>query len=336
MPPIRAPKLLFALSMLAAAALHAQSIFTVAGGGTDDGRAATDVGLYGTRGIAFDPAGNLYVVEHFANLVRRIDRADGTITTIAGTGGAGFGGDGGAAVRATLNGPRGISIAADGTIYIADHDNGRVRRIDAATHVITTIAGRGTQPRNDGTIGDGGAATDAYLSGPWALLATGNNLYISEAGYDGNRIRRVDLTTGKIETIAGSVDGESGSSGDGGAAKAAKLYGPEGSILRDGAGNLYFSDTYNNRVRRIDANGNITTVASGTPPDFESPLALAQDLSGNLLITTINFVKRVDKNTGAVTDILTNTSLACGMLVDADGNRSEEHTSELQSPYVIS
>src|ERR1051325_3210712 len=99
MPRIRAPKLVFALSMLAAAALHAQSIFTVAGGGTDDGRAATD--------------GGLYVVEHFANLVRRIDRANGTITTIAGTGGAGFGGDGGAAVRATLNGPRGISIAAD-------------------------------------------------------------------------------------------------------------------------------------------------------------------------------------------------------------------------------
>src|ERR1043165_5041187 len=219
MPHIRVPKIAFTLSMLAAAALHAQSIFTVAGGGTDDGRAATDVGLYGTRGLAFDPAGNLYVVEHFANLVRRIDRANGTITTIAGTGGAGFGGDGGQAVRATLNGPRGISIAADGTIYVADHENGRVRRIDAATHIITTVAGRGTQPRNDGTIGDGGPGSEAYLSGPWAVLPAGTNLYISEDGYDGNRIRRVDLTSGKIETIAGSVTGESGSSGGGGPAK---------------------------------------------------------------------------------------------------------------------
>ncbi|HEY6137405.1 MAG TPA: SMP-30/gluconolactonase/LRE family protein [Thermoanaerobaculia bacterium] len=334
MPRIRAPKLVFALSMLAAAALHAQSIFTVAGGGTDDGRAATDVGLYGTRGLAFDPAGNLYVVEHFANLVRRIDRANGTITTIAGTGGAGFGGDGGAAVRATLNGPRGIAIAADGTIYVADHENGRVRRIDAATKVITTVAGRGTQPRADGTIGDGGAATDAYLSGPWAVLAAGNNLYISEDGFDGNRIRRVDLATGKIETIAGSVTGESGASGDGGPAKSATLFGPEGSIVRDGAGNLYFSDTSNHRVRRIDANGNISTVAGGAPPDFDSPLALAFDLSGDLLITTIGFVKRVDKNRGAVTNVLTNTSLAYGMVVDGDGNIILTHDDQTVEKHI--
>jgi sugar lactone lactonase YvrE len=316
---IRVIKILVVLSLLAAT-LHAQSILTVAGGGTDDGLPATSVGLYGTRGLAFDSAGNLYVVEQFANLVRRIDRAAGTIITIAGTGGAGFGGDGGPATRATLNAPRAIAIAADGTIYISDHDNGRVRRIDPATHVITTVAGRGTAPRDDGTIGDGGPAVDAYVAGPWALLVAGNSLYISEDAYDGNRIRRVDLTNGKIETIAGSVDGESGSDGDGGPAKAAKLNGPEGSIVRDGAGNLYFSDTGNHRVRRIDANGNIGTVAAGSPPDFDSPLALAFDLSGNLLLTTINHVYRVDKSSGALTSVLTDIALAYGMLVDGDGN----------------
>jgi sugar lactone lactonase YvrE len=195
-----------------------------------------------------------------------------------------------------------------------------VRRIDPATHVITTVAGRGGAPRDDGTIGDGGPATDAFIGGPWALLVAGNNLYISEAAYNGNRIRKVDLTTGTITTIAGSVDGEPGSDGDGGPAKAAKLNGPEGSIVRDSAGNLYFSDTGNHRVRRIDANGIITTYAGGSPPDFDSPTALAFDLSGNLLIATLDRVHRVDKNSGAMSIVLTDIGLAFGMVVDSDGN----------------
>src|SRR5439155_4241273 len=179
------------------------------------------------------------------------------------------------------------------------------RRIDPVTHVITTVAGRGAAPRDDGTIGDGGPATDAFLGGPWALLIAGNSLYISEDAYNGNRIRKVDLTTGTITTIAGSVDGESGSDGDGGLAKAAKLNGPEGSIVRDSAGNLYFSDTGNHRVRRIDTNGIITTYAGGSPPDFDSPTALAFDLSGNLLIATLERVHRVDKSSGAMSTVLT-------------------------------
>src|ERR1700680_4837660 len=106
-----------------ALAAQGQSIITVAGGGTDDGHAATDVGLFGVAGLTLDNAGNLYIVEQMASQVRKV-APDGTISTVAGNGGAGFGGDGGRARRATLNHPSGIVIDSNGDIYIADHDNG--------------------------------------------------------------------------------------------------------------------------------------------------------------------------------------------------------------------
>ncbi|HEV2721448.1 MAG TPA: hypothetical protein VG323_15610 [Thermoanaerobaculia bacterium] len=195
-----------------------------------------------------------------------------------------------------------------------------MRRIDPASGVIATVAGRGATPPPDGTIGDGGAATDAYLAGPWALLVDHNVLYISEDGYDGNRIRRVDLANGTISTIAGSVAGDAGSGGDGGPATAATLNGPEGSIVRDGAGNLYFSDTGNHRVRRIDTNGNISTYAGGQPPEFDSPTELAFDASGDLLICTLDRVHKVDHATGAMTTVLTGIGLAFGMVIGSDGS----------------
>ena len=107
MPGLRRLIATAALLLTAALTAHGQSIVTVAGGGTDDGHAATDVGLFGVAGLAFDGAGNLYVTEQYANLVRKIS-TDGSITTVAGNSGAGFGGDGGRATRATLNRPRAI------------------------------------------------------------------------------------------------------------------------------------------------------------------------------------------------------------------------------------
>src|SRR2546425_7166526 len=128
--------------LLVALGAHAQSIVTVAGGGTDDGHAATDVALFGVAGLAVDSRGNLYMAEQYANLIRKVS-PDGTINTIAGNGGAGFGGDGGKATKATLRRPTAVVLNTNGDLYIADHDNGRIRRIDAVTGIISTIAGLG-------------------------------------------------------------------------------------------------------------------------------------------------------------------------------------------------
>src|ERR1700738_2007583 len=159
----------------------AQSIVTVAGGGSDDGQLATDIALFGPRGLAFDSAGRLYVVERFQGVIRRIDLQSGTVETIAGTGAAGFGGDGGPARRATLKEPRTIFIDASDNIYVADSGNGRVRKIDAKTGIITTIAGRGSE-RSDNTLGDNGPAAEAVLRQPWGIWIDRGNLYITETG----------------------------------------------------------------------------------------------------------------------------------------------------------
>src|SRR5437899_915749 len=135
-------RLIVSLALVSAAAAHAQSIFTVAGGGTDDGLPATEVGLYGVSGLAFDRAGNLYLAETDANLVRRVN-ADGTILTLAGTGGAGYAGDGSLATRATLRSPTAVAVDAGGNVYIADRGNNLGRRIDAATGIISLFAGGG-------------------------------------------------------------------------------------------------------------------------------------------------------------------------------------------------
>src|SRR5712692_8855859 len=238
---------------------HAQSIITVAGGG-DDGQQATSIALFGPRGLAFDSKGRLYVVERFQGIIRRIDLTTGTVETIAGSGAAGFGGDNGLARKATLKEPRTIFIDAADNIYISDSGNGRVRRIDAKTGIITTIAGRGSE-RSDNTIGDNGPATDAVLRGPWGIWVDRGNLFITEAGFEGQRVRKVVLSTGVITTIAGPADGSSGFEGDGGPALDAKFSAPQG-IIVDSAGNIYIADSNNHCVRRIDAaTNNISTYA---------------------------------------------------------------------------
>jgi sugar lactone lactonase YvrE len=303
----------------------------VAGGGTDDGHAATDVGLFGVAGLALDSAGNLYATEQYANLVRKIS-TDGSITTVAGNSGAGFGGDGGRATRATLNRPSDVVVDANGDLYIADHFNHRVRRIDGVTGIISTFAGRGSD-RTDGAIGDNGPAADAVLDGPTALALQGGSLYVAEDAYNGNRIRRIVLATKIITTVAGQADGSSGFSGDGGPATAAKLDGPQG-LTVDSAGNIYISDTYNHRVRRVDASsGIIDTYAGGgdraddaadgglaTAAKLEYPEALVFDRDGHLLISASGRVRRIDKNSRIVSTVTTEIGISYGMAVAKNGD----------------
>ena len=223
-------------------------------GGTfsGDGGPALSAGLDVPTAIAVDKSGNLYVTDRLNNRVRRIDRA-GVITTVAGTGEQGFSGDGGPAIEAKLSGPDGIAVDDHGNLYICDYGNRRIRKID--THdVITTIAGTGASR----TSGDGAAAIDAGLTDPSGLaLDHDGNLYVAD--FTDNRIRRID-PQGTITTIAGAHSPPSGGlSGDGGPASSAALHNPRG-IVVDRAGNIYVAEEGNQRVRRIDADGIITTV----------------------------------------------------------------------------
>src|SRR6476646_9255175 len=186
-------------------------------------------------------------------------KAQGVITTVAGSGSIGFAGDGGPATSAALSLPNGVTVDNAGNIYIVDALNRRVRKVDS-TGKISTFAGNGLPLLS----GDGGLATSAGL----ALVATvphlgvaadnAGNVYVTD--YGDNRIRKVDRA-GIISTVAGrGTLGQSGFSGDGGPAVNAELKGPSG-IALDRAGNLYIADTGNGRIRKVDTAGIITTVA---------------------------------------------------------------------------
>ena len=238
------------------------NISTVAGTGvlgySGDGGAATEAHLRLPYGVAVDGSGNLYIAGRSNNRIRKVDASTGVISTVAGSGTAGFGGDGGPATAAAarLRSPRGVAVDVSGNIYIADSLNHRIRKVDAAAGNISTVAGSGAA----GYSGDGGAATEAQLNRPHDVAADGSgNLYIADRS--NQRIRKVDASTGVISTVAGS--GTAGFGGDGGpaAAAAARLFFPQG-VTADVSGNLYIADTYNLRIRKVDAAaGNISTVA---------------------------------------------------------------------------
>ena len=226
---------------------------TTCGPSAGDGSAATSATLRGPLRTVLDGAGNLYIADNAAQNVREVQAGTGLISTVAGTGTVGYTGDGGLAINATFEQVADIALDSDGNFYVADGSNASVvRRIDAVTGVITTIAGTGSE----GYTGDGGPATSARLSGPDGIaLDNAGNLFIAD---DNNNVIR-EVSNGIITTIAGT--GTAGYSGDGGPATSAEMNDPEGLQL-DIAGNVYFPDSQNNVVRRVNvATGIITTVA---------------------------------------------------------------------------
>jgi uncharacterized protein (TIGR03437 family) len=262
--------------------------------GVGDDGLATEAILFSPFGVLLDGEGNLYIADQLNHRVRKV-APDGTITTVAGNGTAGSVGDGEAATAAALNDPCGLAMDSSGNLYIADTGNSVIRKV-TPTGTITKVAGTYTAGYSgdydpDKTDEDNGKATLAQLSHPIGLaFDAAGNLYIADTS--NNRIRKVD-TNGIITTVAGN--GSTGSLGDGGKATDAPLYNPEGVAL-DGAGNLYIADTNNGMVRKVSADGIITTVAGtgmfgysgdGGPAAAASlnyPKSIALDGSGNMFI----------------------------------------------------
>ena len=290
-----------------------QDIATVAGTGvagfSGDSGSAIGAQLNRPNAAWIDGAGNLYISDRNNHRVRKIDAA-GVITTVAGTGVAGYSGDTGSATSAQLNYPGALVMDSAGILYIMDYGNHRVRKVDA-TGIITTAAGTGVA----GYSGDGGPATSAQLNllGPAGIGMDGSgNLYIADR--NNCRVRKVDAS-GVITTVAGT--GTCGYSGDGGPATSAKLSNLS-ALMVDGSGNIYIGDQYTNqRVRKVDTAGIITTLAGtgvqghtgdggpATSAQINNPSGLAMDGMGNLYITvqSSHRVRKVDTD-GIITTII--------------------------------
>jgi sugar lactone lactonase YvrE len=338
-------------------------ITTFAGGGIGDGAPAINASLSYPAGVAVDAAGNLFIADDGNNIIRQVN-TNGSITTIAGRGGFGtYSGDGGPAIKANLGGPFRVTLDTSGNLFIADAGNDRLREI-TANGIITTVAGNGTSAYSgdggpatnaactpvsatadafgnlfivdtynqrirkvdsngiittvagngtDAFSGDGGAAISASLSYPYDVaIDSVGNLLIAERG--NNRIRKVD-SSGIITTIAGNgatnLNGQGIYSGDGGAATNAGLFGPSGVAL-DASGNVFITDTFNQRIRKVSTNGIITTVAGNgsgsgnggylgdggpaTSANLFNPECVAVDAFGNLFIAD-QYNKRIRKVT---------------------------------------
>ena len=210
-----------------------------------DGGPATEASFYSLRGLAVH-ANVLYVCDASANRVRAINLSTGIITTVAGDGAQGYGGDGGLATAAQLYGPVAVAADAAGNLYIADSNNLVIRRVEAATGVITTVAGSGVY----GDSGDGGPATSAAFMGMSGLAVDAlGHVYITDS--QAHRVRQVDTVSGLITTAAGTgVYGSGEATGDGGPASLAPLSTPFG-IAADAAGNLVVSEE--RRVRHVSS-----------------------------------------------------------------------------------
>jgi sugar lactone lactonase YvrE len=278
-------------------------ITTIAGNGSitygGDGNSALAVGLDNPSSVAIDSAGNIYVTDTYNNAIRVINAETGIITTVAGNGTAAYSGDNGQARSASLNTPHGITLDASNNLYIADSGNNVVRRVSSITGIISTIAGTGVGAYS----GDGEQATAAALNTPWGVaISDTGNLYIADQ--QNNAVRMVD-TAGVITTIAGGLN--PGTAGDGGPAAASRLSSPSG-VLIDAAGNVYISDTTNNRIQKINpATSIVTTIAgSGSYPDnnpantasLYGPYGIALDGQGSLYIADAahNRIRKVASN----------------------------------------
>jgi streptogramin lyase len=301
--------LLRLLPLLAAASLSAASVSTFAGTGekgySGDGGPATASKMDNPFGVVRGPDGAIWYCEYTGQRIRRVDK-DGKITLIAGTGKAGYTGDGDPATAATFNLPHELRFGPKrGNLFIVDMQNHAVRKIDVKTGVITTVVGTG-QP---GYSGDGGPADQAQLKQPHSIQFDANgDLFICDIG--NNVIRKVDMKTKRISTIAGT--GKPGVTPDGAPVKGTPLKGPR-SIDFDAAGNLWVCTREGNQVFKLDLKHDKITHVAGTGKKgftgnggpaklatLSGPKGVAVDAQGNawLVDTESHSIRMVDAKTG--------------------------------------
>ncbi len=305
------------------------TIRTVAGTGEpgysgDDGQ-ATLANLNGPRGLAIDRSGNLFFADMGNHRVRRVDTS-GIITTVAGTGDVGFDGDEGPASLATLHLPDGVALDPLGNLFIADRGNARIRRVDADTQIITTVAGDPSE--------------GLELKRPSGILVDfDGDIVFSDLR--NHRVFELDLGDGTVESLAGT--GVPGFSQDGGLGTEAELNFPT-AVAIDAAGDLLFAEFLNNRIRKVDAlTGVITTVAGAGQASFtgdsgpatEASLLTPEDLlidaQGNLLITDRGNarIRVVDSETGLI------GTVAGTGIFDFSGDGDPALETSLRSPRGI-
>ncbi len=288
-------------------------ITTVAGTGeagySGDGGLAASALMREPFMCAFDSQGNLYVAEATNHCVRRIDTANGRIATVAGNGSQGYSGDGGPAVEAMMDQPYSLQLDGNGDIYIVDRLNSVIRKVDAATGIITTVAGTGEA----GYSGDGGPGTEAMLREPNDCFLDGRGGLLI-ADIQDQRIRRLDLATGVITTFAGN--GEKVRGGDGSPALQASILGAR-AVCMDSRGNTYIAEREGNGVRKVDANGIMSTFAGTGERGYDgdggpaitatwgAPKAIRCDSRDNVIVvdTENHAIRRIDPATGIVTTI---------------------------------
>ncbi len=288
-----------------------EMINTIAGNGCygGDGNAAESSFLSNPSNVEVDLWGNIFIADANNHRIRRIDALTGIITTVAGNGKGGFNGDSILATNAMLFLPTDIVVDQFGNIFIADAANHRIRKVDASSGVITTIAGNGLA----GFSGDNLEAKNAKLNNPYNIcLDTNGNIYISDR--ENHRIRKVAIASGIISTIAGN--GIPGFSGDSGLANLAKIARPMGLDI-DSNGNIFFADD-EKRIRKIDAGSNIIyTIAGSGGLNFNGDTinALNANLNftyltlnkyGDILLNSHNRIRKVASNTGIITTVAGN------------------------------
>lgn len=258
--------------------LNTSLLTTIAGNGQQayagDGGPALEASFRAPHEIRFDASGNLFIVSRDSHTVRRIDSESGLVSTVAGTGEAGFSGDGGLAVSAQLRQPHSIAFDARGDLLICDIGNGRLRRVDMASGMISTLSGTGERVATP----DSAPLAGTPLLGPRSIAtdASGKAYLVLR---EGNAVFELDIANNRLARIAGT--GEKGYSGDGAAAIDASFNGPKGIAYSEGDHSLYIVDTENHVIRRMSLRTGIIDTVLGSGERGDGP-------DGNPLLCKLN------------------------------------------------
>ena len=293
--------------------LQAAEISTIAGTGaagySGDGGPGTKAEVANVYGLEIGPDGALYFCEIDNHIIRRLDLSKGTVSTVVGDGTKGYSGDGGLALNASLNEPYEIRFGHAGNMFFVEMRNNIVRRVDAETKIISTVAGNGSQ----GFSGDGGKATQAQLSSPHSIALDGKGaLYIADIG--NHRVRRVDLKAGTIDTFSGT--GEKAETPDGAPVSGTPLNGPR-TMAFDKRGDMFLALREGNAVYRIDmakrtlhhiaGTGEKGYTGDGGPAKsakLSGPKGIAVGAGGVYIADTESHtIRRIDLKSGVITTV---------------------------------